>query len=100
MAKSHTVEVKTKEDGKLIGTCTFPEFETIDEAVAELGTEKLLAKLNAKVKSDTVNSVRVAHSQNTPEKQIARLMRDKRKGKVSAADAREQVAALLAELAG
>lgn len=99
MAKTISVEVKTKgENAQVLGSCEFPEFESVSEALAAFGEEKLLAKINAKVKADAVNAVRVAAAQNTPEKQISRIMRAKRKGEISREDAAKQVSELLAQL--
>ena len=49
---------------KVIGTATFPQFETVDEAInhAEhgLGEEKLLDILNSQIKTNSMNTLRTA----------------------------------------
>lgn len=96
MARKENVPVKV--DGKEIGVAEVPVFDNLDEALAELGNDKALRLINAKVKSDTTNAVRIKFMQDTPEKQMGRILRAAQKGTVSKEDARNKVQELLAQL--
>ncbi len=49
---------------KVIGTATYPQFETVDEAINHpehgLGEERLLDILNAQIKTNAMNTLRTA----------------------------------------
>lgn len=96
MAKLENVEVKV--DGKVIGIAEVKSFDSVEEAVTELGNDKCLKLINAKTKSDTTNLVRMKHLQDTPENQMGRLLRAAKKGTVTKEDAKAKIADLLAQL--
>ena len=81
--KSGNQEVSMRVDGvtKVVGTATFPIFESAQEALDNLGEEKLLDKLNAQVRTDEMNRVRgIARSgpgkKALEQKAIARITAD------------------------
>jgi hypothetical protein len=53
---------EVKSQGKVVGTAEFPIYDTVDEAVAELGENTLLSYVNAQVKTTRANQLRQAVS--------------------------------------
>lgn len=87
-----------KKDGNVIGTASFPHFDSLETALSHLGDKDALAYINARVKQNACSAVRMAVANDSPEKQISRISRDIRKGKVSKADGASQLRALLEQL--
>ena len=96
MARTENVDVKV--EGKTIGTAEVDVFESITEACDKLSEDKVLKLINAKVKADTTNGVRMKFLNDTPMKQISRAMRDVTKNKLTADEARAKVTAPLDKL--
>lgn len=61
-----TGEADVSSEQKVIGTATFPVYETVDEAINDgewgLGEEKLLDILNAQIKTNAMNILRTART--------------------------------------
>ena len=97
MTKS-TVEVKV--DGEVVGTAEVPSYDSIDEAIQDLEAAKVLKLVNRSVKADVCNKVRMAHLNDTPERKIARIAREAKKGTIDKATAAAQIQAIAAQMAG
>ena len=54
--KTATKEVKS--DSKVVGQAEFFQFDSVDEAVQEMTSEKVLKLVNAQVQTDAMNIVR------------------------------------------
>jgi hypothetical protein len=62
--------VPVKSEGKIVAEITVPVYESIEEACAELGTDKVLHRVNAQIKTDLVNQARAASQPNTSNKAL------------------------------
>ena len=54
--KDGSTDVKSQ--GVVVGTAVFPIFDTVDEAVENIGEAKVLAMLNAQIKTTKANELR------------------------------------------
>lgn len=54
--KTERAEVKSQ--SKVVGTAEYPIYEAVQEALSDLGEEKVLALINAQVRTNTMNQVR------------------------------------------
>lgn len=60
-------EVRIRDNGvsKVVGTATYPKYETVSEALSDIGEPKVLENLNAQVRTNEMNRVR-ALARNGP----------------------------------
>ena len=66
-----TINVTAKDkDGKVLGTGKCAQYDSVDEAVKALGSEKILTDINRQVKTDCRNDL--ARTKSTPA-QLAKL---------------------------
>jgi hypothetical protein len=54
--KTERAEVKSQ--SKVVGTAEYPIYEAIQEALTDVGEEKVLALINAQVRTNAMNQVR------------------------------------------
>lgn len=89
--QTETVEVKSK--GEIVDTIEISQFDSIDEALQELGgEEKVLELVNRQYKSDLTNAARSAKTRSASPLTVL-----KRKAEADPA-ARDKINAVLAEL--
>ena len=55
-----TKETDVKSAKNLVGVATYPIYQGVDEAVEDLGDERLLSILNAQIRTNAMNEVRAA----------------------------------------
>lgn len=82
-------------DGRNLGNAKYEIFDSLEDAAANLGNDKLVKLLNAKVKADAINCVRANEAQNTPERKIARISRQIKKGEITKGAGAAQLRSLL-----
>lgn len=78
MANTKTADVKLK--GEKVGEASFIEYDSIEEAVREMGDDKCLGYINGTVKTLAVQKVRVQNTPQTTESQILAIARAVKKG--------------------
>ncbi len=55
-------EAEVKGNKKVLGTVTYPEYASIDAALAEMSEAKILEFLNVQIKTSTMNEFRRGHT--------------------------------------
>ena len=62
--------IPVRRDSKVVDTITVPIYESVSEACEEQGEDKILARLNAQIKTDLVNTARAASLPKTSGKAL------------------------------
>jgi len=62
--------IPVRRDSKVVDTITVPVYESVSEACEEQGEDKILARLNAQIKTDLVNTARAASLPKTSGKAL------------------------------
>lgn len=93
------VEVKVKDKaGKVLESVSVDQCESLSEAVEKFGEVGLVSLANSAHRAKERNKIAVKYQPVSTEKQIARVIKAKKAGEITAAQAREQIAALTAKL--